>query len=173
MLRFTEDSCIQCGLCKSTCPEQVITLTPRLDFRPTTTAARILKEETPFCCIRCGKPFGVRSTIERVTAKLEGKHWMFKRFPAASLTSSRCATTAGSPPCPRRISIRTRRPVRPCRTTDDYLREREQRKKSAGRGRLKKIRRLHRIARRRATLLRRGRRRLPGISGGLLLGEPG
>ena len=41
-------------------------------------AARVLKEEEPFHCIRCGKPFGVKSTIERVTAKLEGKHWMFK-----------------------------------------------------------------------------------------------
>ena len=40
--------------------------------------ARVLKEEEPFHCIRCGKPFGVKSTIERVAAKLEGKHWMFK-----------------------------------------------------------------------------------------------
>ena len=33
MLRFTEDACIQCGLCKATCPEKVITLKPQLDFR--------------------------------------------------------------------------------------------------------------------------------------------
>ncbi|MDI4239553.1 4Fe-4S binding protein, partial [Bradyrhizobium sp. Arg237L] len=32
MLRFVEDACVQCGLCKSTCPEKVITLVPRLDF---------------------------------------------------------------------------------------------------------------------------------------------
>ena len=38
----------------------------------------MLKEEEPFHCIRCDKPFGTRSTIERVTAKLEGKHWMFQ-----------------------------------------------------------------------------------------------
>jgi ferredoxin len=25
MLRFTEDACVQCGLCKATCPEKVIT----------------------------------------------------------------------------------------------------------------------------------------------------
>ncbi|MBV8504776.1 MAG: 4Fe-4S binding protein, partial [Alphaproteobacteria bacterium] len=30
MLRFTEDACVQCGLCKATCPEKVITLSPRL-----------------------------------------------------------------------------------------------------------------------------------------------
>ena len=78
MLRFVEDACVQCGLCKATCPEKVITLTPQLDFRAATADARVLKQEEPFLCIRCGKPFGVKSTIERVTAKLEGKHWMFQ-----------------------------------------------------------------------------------------------
>ena len=129
MLRFTEDSCIQCGLCKSTCPEQVITLTPRLDFRPTTTAARILKEETPFCCIRCGKPFGVRSTIERVTAKLEGKHWMFKdsrqRLDLIKMCDD-CRVAAVSEENLDPYAA----PRAPVRTTDDYLREREERKKS-------------------------------------------
>ena len=33
ILRFTEDACVQCGLCKATCPEKVITLKPQLDFR--------------------------------------------------------------------------------------------------------------------------------------------
>jgi ferredoxin len=56
MLRFAEDACVQCGLCKATCPEKVITLTPQLDFRAATAAARVLKEEEPFHCIRCGKP---------------------------------------------------------------------------------------------------------------------
>ncbi|MBN9619126.1 MAG: DEAD/DEAH box helicase, partial [Actinobacteria bacterium] len=36
MLRFTEDACVQCGLCKATCPEKVITLTPQIDFRAAT-----------------------------------------------------------------------------------------------------------------------------------------
>ena len=78
MLKFTEDACVQCGLCAATCPEKVITLKPQLDFRAATAAPRIMKQEEPFECIRCSKPFGVKSTIERVTAKLEGKHWMFK-----------------------------------------------------------------------------------------------
>ncbi len=38
---------------------------------------RVLHEEEPFDCISCGKPFGVRSTIERIVEKLEGKHWMY------------------------------------------------------------------------------------------------
>ena len=45
--------------------------------------SRVLKEEEPFHCIRCSKPFGVKSTIERVVAKLEGKHWMFQNSAAA------------------------------------------------------------------------------------------
>ena len=78
MLRFTEAACVQCGLCKATCPENVITLRPRLDFRPEAAAARVLKEEEPFCCIRCDKPFGVKSTIERLTAKLQDGSWVYK-----------------------------------------------------------------------------------------------
>jgi ferredoxin len=78
MLKFTEDACVQCGLCAATCPEKVIALKPQIDFRAATASPRIMKQEDPFECIRCGKPFGVKSTIERVTAKLEGKHWMFK-----------------------------------------------------------------------------------------------
>ena len=31
MLHFVEDACVQCGLCRSTCPEKVIRLEPRLE----------------------------------------------------------------------------------------------------------------------------------------------
>jgi ferredoxin len=86
-LRFTEHACVQCGLCKATCSEKVITLKPQLDFRAATAMSRVLKEEEPFHCIRCGKPFGVKSTIERVIDKLAGRHWMYaegsKRLDAA------------------------------------------------------------------------------------------
>ena len=77
-LRFAEDACVQCGLCQATCPEKVITLVPQLDFRAVNAPARVLKQEEPFRCVRCDKPFGVKSSVERVIAKLEGKHWMFK-----------------------------------------------------------------------------------------------
>ena len=78
MLRFAEDACVQCGLCQATCPEKVISMRPQIDFRAATASARIIKEEEPFQCIRCGTPFGVKSSVERVVASLEGKHWMFK-----------------------------------------------------------------------------------------------
>ena len=78
MLRFTESLCVQCGLCEATCPEKVITLEPRLDFKAWNAPLRVLKEEEPFLCIACGKPFGTKSSIDRVLAKLGEKHWMFQ-----------------------------------------------------------------------------------------------
>jgi ferredoxin len=124
MLRFAEDACVQCGLCKATCPEKVISLVPRLAFG-NATAARVLKEEEPFCCIRCGKPFGVKSTIERVVAALEGKHWMYRNSPSRVDVIKMCEDC--------RVVVVTEEafdpygaPARPKpRTTDDYLRERE------------------------------------------------
>jgi ferredoxin len=76
-LNFQEAACLQCGLCVSACPEQAITLVPQLDPGPEALSTRILYEEEPFECIACGTPFGVRSTIERIAAKLEGSHPMF------------------------------------------------------------------------------------------------
>ena len=54
MLRFTESLCVQCGLCEATCPEKVITLEPRLDFKAWNAPLRVLKEEEPFhlYCLR-------------------------------------------------------------------------------------------------------------------------
>jgi ferredoxin len=77
MLRFTEELCVQCGLCAATCPESVIRLKPQLDIPAWEAPPRIVKQEEPYCCTACAKPFGVRSTIERVTEKLQGSHWMF------------------------------------------------------------------------------------------------
>jgi ferredoxin len=132
MLRFVEDACVQCGLCQATCPEHVITLNPRIDFRAATAPARILKEEEPFCCIKCNKPFGVKSTIERVVAKLEGKHWM---YPGAS---HRVELIKMCEDC--RVAVVSEEhfdpyaaPARSVRTTDDYLRERDETEKRGSR----------------------------------------
>ncbi len=129
MLRFVEDACVQCGLCQATCPEKVITLRPQLDFRAATAPTRILKEEEPFCCIRCSKPFGVKSTVERVVAKLEGKHWMYtgssRRIDVIKMCDDcRVAVAAEEGFDPYGVQ----KP--PARTTDDYLRERDAQKQS-------------------------------------------
>lgn len=128
VLRFSEDACVQCGLCKATCPEKVISLEPRLSFARA--GSRVLKEEMPYLCIRCGKPFGVRSSIERVVAALAGKHWMFRDAPERLDLIRMCdncrvgfiADREFDPHAPARA---------PARTTDDYLHEREQGKPKA------------------------------------------
>jgi ferredoxin len=76
-LRFQEDACLQCGICVSTCPERAMALEPRLTLGPEAMAQVVLNEEEPFDCVECGKPFGVKSTIERIVEKLEGRHPMF------------------------------------------------------------------------------------------------
>lgn len=123
-LRFAEDACVQCGLCKATCPEKVVSLVPRIDFAAMTAPSRVLKQEEPFACARCGKPFGIKSTVERVSAKLAGQHWMYRgsarRLDLIKMCDTcRVATVTqdefdphGAPPRPQ------------VRTTDDYLRPR-------------------------------------------------
>jgi ferredoxin len=77
-LGFIEANCVQCGLCCRTCPEDAIAISPRYfyDF-PTRNTRRVLYEEEPYACIRCGKPFATRSVIEQITKKMRG-HAMFQ-----------------------------------------------------------------------------------------------
>jgi ferredoxin len=125
-LKFVEDACVRCGLCKSTCPEKVITLTPQIDFTAARARPRILKEEEPALCIRCNKPFGVKSTIDRVAAKLEGRHWMFpasnKRADAIRMCADCRVITMSEQQFDPFVGVPERSPPR---TTEDYLRERE------------------------------------------------
>ncbi len=86
-LRFFEKNCVQCGLCASTCPEDAIRLEPRLllaDGGKARAQPRVLNEAEPFCCVRCGKPFGTLRAIELMIAKLGG-HAMFQGAAAARL----------------------------------------------------------------------------------------
>jgi ferredoxin len=126
MLRFAEDACVQCGLCQATCPEKVIGLRPQIDFRAATAMSRIIKQEEPFECIRCGKPFGVKSSVERVAAKLEGSHWMFANSKNRLDVIKMCADCRVNAMAQEKFDPFAG-PKRPAvRTTDDYLREREQ-----------------------------------------------
>ena len=84
-LRFQEDACLQCGLCSNICPEQAITLEPRFNLTDAAFTQVILNEEEPFACIECGSLFGVKSTVERITEKLAGKHAMFSNPKAARM----------------------------------------------------------------------------------------
>jgi ferredoxin len=127
VLRFSEDACVQCGLCKATCPEKVITLTPQIDFRAATARPRTLKEEEPALCIRCNKPFGVKSSVDRVAAKLEGRHWMYTNAGKRLDVIKMCADCRVIAMSEEKFDPFVGIPERPApRTTEDYLREREQ-----------------------------------------------
>jgi ferredoxin len=123
MVRFSEDACIQCGLCRVTCPESVVALVPRLNFTEDARAPVLIKEEEPFHCVRCGKPFGTKSSIEKVVERL-GDHSMFAGDKNALERIKMCED------CRVIVQFEGGQPMaggeRPLtRTTDDYLRSRE------------------------------------------------
>jgi ferredoxin len=127
-LTFQEDLCVQCGLCQATCPEKVITLEPRIDFDSWRGGRRIVKQEEPFHCISCAKPFGVRSTIEKIAAKLENKHWMFAGDSAKRISVIRMCEDCRVEAVVNESFDPHLSPQRPpVRTTEDYLRERKER----------------------------------------------
>jgi ferredoxin len=122
-LRFQEDACLQCGICETICPENAITLLPQFNPADTAFGQAVLHEEEPFACVECGTLFGVKSTIEKISAKLAGKHSMFQEGGAgrmiqmcdncrisAQYHSSNNPFTGDERPKPR--------------TTDDYLSKR-------------------------------------------------
>lgn len=126
LLSFDESLCVQCGLCAATCPEKVITLEPRIDFVAFEAGRITVKQEEPFHCIECGKAFGVKSTIDRVTAKLKDKHWMF-----SGENQSRLDLIQKCDDC--RVEAMTNAKFDPyaatarprAKTTEDYLKDRE------------------------------------------------
>lgn len=129
MLRFTESLCVQCGLCEATCPEDVITLEPRLDFQAWNAPLRVLKEEEPFHCIACGTPFGTRSSIERVLSKLQEKHWMFEGANARRLDVIKmCADCRVEAVVNESFDPHAAPQRPPVMSTEDYLRARENKK---------------------------------------------
>ncbi len=124
-VRFVEAACVQCGLCVKTCPENVITLSPRLNFAPAAMQPETLNSEAPFDCIKCGKPFGARSTIERVSKQLAGRHSMFLTEDKAQLIQMcddcRIEAQADMPDNPLAMGERPK-----VRTTEDYLEARKE-----------------------------------------------
>ena len=77
-LNFTENACIQCGICENTCPETAIKLNPQINLKNEALSQKTLHSEEPFECISCNRPFGVKSTINRIVSKLENNHWMYQ-----------------------------------------------------------------------------------------------
>ncbi len=120
-LSFIEAACVQCGLCRVTCPENVITLSPRYNFLSAARTPEVKNEEEPFKCVSCGTEFGAKSSIEKMIEQLkdhsmfrdEGALGRLRMCPDCRVTA---LATAGDPTFG--VSPRTAP-----RTTDDYLRE--------------------------------------------------
>ena len=127
---FTETNCVQCGLCKTICPESVITLKPRYNFTDEGRSAKIVKEEDPFECVKCGKPFGVKSSISKMVEQLTG-HSMFSDENALDrikmCPDCRVVDIFDEPDTPLAGAPRPK-----TRTADNYLKERDELREEAG-----------------------------------------
>ena len=127
---FTETNCVQCGLCKTICPESVITLKPRYNFTDEGRSAKIVKEEDPFECVKCGKPFGVKSSISKMVEQLTG-HSMFSDENALDrikmCPDCRVVDIFDEPNTPLAGA-----PKPKTRTAEDYLKERDELREEAG-----------------------------------------
>ena len=102
----------------------MVALKPQINFTGEAQGAVALNEAEPFHCIRCGKPFGVASSIERIVERLAGQHSMFLEGDQVErimmCEDCRVVVQFDSPDAPFKGAERPRP-----RTTDDYLRERE------------------------------------------------
>lgn len=84
-LLFVEDNCVQCGICARSCPENAIAPSPRYLYDGLRRRSRrVLKADSPFHCIRCGKPFGTASMIHKMKTLL-GSHPRFQGAAAQRL----------------------------------------------------------------------------------------
>ena len=71
-LMFSEAGCVQCGLCAQVCPEQALTLAPRLAVHTRSTREVRLHGEQPARCIVCDQPFASAVMVERMRSRLRG-----------------------------------------------------------------------------------------------------
>ena len=99
-----------------------MTLEPGYDFTTRALSPAILHAEEPARCVSCDKAFGTKSTIDKVLAKLKGRHAMYQNDAQLRLIQM-CDTCrivhvseAGNDPM--RVGERPR-----VRTTADYLDE--------------------------------------------------
>ncbi len=87
MLRFAEEACVQCGLCQATCPEKVITLRPRLNFRAVSNGVQVLK---------AGRTLQLRAVLQTVRRQKHHREGERKARRQQALDARSRTTRAGS-----------------------------------------------------------------------------
>ncbi len=80
-LQFTEQACVQCGLCQAGCPEQAIRLAPRwlTAFGARSAPASLIKTEAA-ACSECGTPFLPLALLNAATARVQGNSLLAGRL---------------------------------------------------------------------------------------------
>ncbi|WP_254170402.1 4Fe-4S dicluster domain-containing protein [Roseibium polysiphoniae] len=121
---FIESACVQCGLCQTTCPENVISLEARFNTEASAMQPVVLHSEEPATCTSCGKAFGTKSTIERIKSQLAGKHHMFRSDAQVNLIEM-CDDCRINAQWNMEDSLLRTSPRPRLRTTDDYLEAQE------------------------------------------------
>ena len=131
MLRFAEDACVQCGLCKATCPEKVITLATAARFPRRHRAARA-------CSRRRSRSIASAATSRSASRARSSASRQARRqaldVPELGATPRRDQDVRGLPgDGDHRAGVRSlRRAAAPkARTTEDYLREREEQERAS------------------------------------------
>ena len=69
-LTFLESSCVQCGICVSGCPEQAITLAPRLAAEEIRTQRRAVASSPMAGCVDCGAQFAAQTLLDATVRRL-------------------------------------------------------------------------------------------------------
>ena len=96
-----------------------------ISFTAEARQAVVVKREEPFDCVRCGKPFGTKGSVERIVRQLAGKHAMFQDGIAIERIKmcQDCRVISQFEDETHPLAGAERPMVR---TTDDYLRERDE-----------------------------------------------
>jgi hypothetical protein len=95
-----------------------------VNFTAEARAVQPIKQEEPFECVRCGKPFGTKGSVERIVAKLRD-HPMFSD-PGALDRIRMCEDCRVIVQFENGRNPLAGKPRPLTRTTEDYLREREE-----------------------------------------------
>ncbi len=138
LLRFDESLCVQCGLCKATCPEKVITLEPRIAFKAfARRPRRCSRRRSRSAASPAARRSASRARSSRSSPSSQASTGCTPATTPRGSTSSRCARTAASPTVTNDgLDPYAAAPRPKLRTSEDYFaereRQREQRRKDEG-----------------------------------------